>query len=148
MLVDNSIIVTDNITRIWNTGERLEVACVRGAREVFAPMLSSVLTTCAIFLPLIFLSGISGALFYDQAMAVSITLFSALIVSVVVIPVFYYQLYRKQPCFMPNRFIQKIGVGDMIVRYDSILSWFFRHRVVMWSVFGVSVLFSAVLFLD
>ena len=148
MMVDNSIIVIDNITRIWNTGERLESACVRGAREVFAPMLSSVLTTCAIFVPLIFLSGISGALFYDQAMAVSITLFSALIVSVVVIPVFYYQLYRKQPCFMPNRFIQKIGVGDMIVRYDSILSWFFRHRVVMWSVFGVSVLFSAVLFLD
>src|SRR5574344_1871412 len=148
MLVDNSIIVIDNITRIWNTGERLESACVRGAREGLAPMPSSVLTTCAIFLPLIFLSGISGALFYDQAMAVSITLFSALIVSVVVIPVFYYQLYRKQPCFMPNRFIQKIGVGDMIVRYDSILSWFFRHRVVMWSVFGVSVLFSAVLFLD
>jgi multidrug efflux pump subunit AcrB len=148
MMVDNSIIVIDNITRMWNTGEKLEVACVRGAREVFAPMLSSVLTTCAIFVPLIFLSGISGALFYDQAMAVSITLFSALIVSVVVIPVFYYQLYRKQPCFMPNRFIQKIGVGDMIVRYDSILSWFFRHRVVMWSVFGVSVLFSAVLFLD
>lgn len=148
MMVDNSIIVIDNITRMWNTGEKLEVACVRGAREVFSPMLSSVLTTCAIFIPLIFLSGISGALFYDQAMAVSITLFSALIVSVIVIPVFYYRLYRKQPCFTPNRFIQKIGIGDMTAGYDRILSWFFRHRVVMWSAFGISILFSAVLFLE
>lgn len=148
MLVDNSIIVIDNITRIWNTGERLEVACVRGAREVFAPMLSSVLTTCAIFVPLIFLSGISGALFYDQAMAVSLSLFSALIVTVIVMPVFYYQLYKNQPSFTPNRFIEKIGVGDLTVRYDRILSWFFRRRIVMWSVFGVSILFSVVLFMN
>ncbi len=146
MLVDNSIIVTDNITRIWNTGEKLEESCLRGAREVFSPMLSSVLTTCAIFVPLIFLSGISGALFYDQAMAVTITLFSALIVTVVVIPVFYYQLYKKQPYFTPNRFIQKISLGDITVGYERILSWFFRHMGVILLTFAVAILFSIVLF--
>lgn len=146
MLVDNSIIVTDNITRIWNTGEKLEESCLRGAREVFSPMLSSVLTTCAIFVPLIFLSGISGALFYDQAMAVTIALFSALIVTVVVIPVFYYQLYKKQPYFTPNRFIQKISLGDITVGYERILSWFFRHMGVILLTFAVAILFSIVLF--
>ena len=146
MMVDNSIITIDNITQRWQKGEPLADACVYGTQEVFTPMLSSVLTTCAIFLPLIFMSGIAGALFYDEAMAVTITLVSALIVSVLVIPVFYYLFYRKQPCFTPNRFIQKISVGGMTSGYERIIGWFFRHRCVMWCIFGVSVLVIGVLF--
>ena len=146
MMVDNSIITIDNITQRWMKGEPLADACVLGTQEVFTPMLSSVLTTCAIFLPLIFMSGISGALFYDEAMAVTITLLSALIVSVLVIPVFYNLFYRKQPCFRPNRFIQKISVGGMTSGYERIISWFFRHRGVMWSIFAVSILLIGVLF--
>ena len=146
MMVDNSIITIDNITQRWQKGEPLADACVYGTQEVFTPMLSSVLTTCAIFLPLIFMSGIAGALFYDEAMAVTITLVSALIVSVLVIPVFYYLFYRKQPCFTPNRFIQKISVGGMTSGYERIIGWFFRHRGVMWCIFGVSVLVIGVLF--
>ena len=146
MMVDNSIITIDNITQRWQKGENLADACVYGTQEVFTPMLSSVLTTCAIFLPLIFMSGISGALFYDEAMAVTITLFSALIVSVLVIPVFYYMFYRKQPCFTPNRFIQKISVSGMTSGYEKIMGWFFRHRGVMWSIFGAAILLIGVLF--
>lgn len=146
MMVDNSIIVIDNITQRWNKGELLETACVKGSQEVFAPMLSSVLTTCAIFVPLVFMSGISGALFYDQAMAVSITLFSALIVSVIFIPVAYRQLYRNNSGFVPNRFIAKISIGDMTRGYDRVLKWFFRHRAVMWCIFGVSLLLTGFLF--
>jgi Cation/multidrug efflux pump len=146
MMVDNSIITIDNITQRWQKGEPLADACVYGTQEVFTPMLSSVLTTCAIFLPLIFMSGIAGALFYDEAMAVTITLVSALIVSVLVIPVFYYLFYKKQPCFTPNRFIQKISVGGMTSGYERIIGWFFRHRGVMWCIFGVSVLVIGVLF--
>ena len=148
MMVDNSIITIDNITQRWSKGELLADACVYGTQEVFTPMLSSVLTTCAIFIPLIFMSGIAGALFYDEAMAVTITLISALIMSVLVIPVFYYRFYRNQPCFTPNKFISRISVGNMTAGYDSILSWFFRHRGVMWSIFGAAVVLIGVLFVN
>ena len=148
MMVDNSIITIDNITQRWTKGEPLADACVYGTQEVFTPMLSSVLTTCAIFIPLIFMSGIAGALFYDEAMAVTITLISALIMSVLVIPVFYYRFYRKQPCFTPNKFISRISVGNMTRGYDAILSWFFRHRGVMWSIFAAAVVFIGVLFIN
>ena len=148
MMVDNSIITIDNITQRWMKGEPLADACVYGTREVFTPMLSSVMTTCAIFIPLIFMSGIAGALFYDEAMAVTITLISALIMSVLVIPVFYYRFYRNQPAFTPNKFISKISVGNMTSGYDSILSWFFRHRGVMWSIFGAAVILIGVLFMN
>ena len=148
MMVDNSIITIDNITQRWTKGEPLADACVYGTQEVFTPMLSSVLTTCAIFIPLIFMSGIAGALFYDEAMAVTITLISALIMSVLVIPVFYYRFYRKQPCFTPNKFISRISVGNMTRGYDAILSWFFRHRGVMWSIFAAALVFIGVLFIN
>ncbi|MBO6077591.1 MAG: efflux RND transporter permease subunit [Bacteroidaceae bacterium] len=148
MMVDNSIITIDNITQRWQKGEQLEDACVYGTQEVFTPMLSSVLTTCAIFIPLIFMSGIAGALFYDEAMAVTITLLSALIMSVLVIPVFYYRFYKKQPCFTPNRFISRISIGSMTGGYDRILSWFFRRRGVMWGIFGAAVLLIGVLFMN
>ena len=147
MMVDNSIITIDNITQRWQKGEPLADACVYGTQEVFTPMLSSVLTTCAIFIPLIFMSGIAGALFYDEAMAVTITLLSALIMSVLVIPVFYYRFYRNQPCFTPNKFISRISVGNMTKGYDRILSWFFRRRGVMWAIFGASLVLIGVLFM-
>ncbi|MBO7111835.1 MAG: efflux RND transporter permease subunit [Bacteroidaceae bacterium] len=148
MMVDNSIITIDNITQRWRKGELLADACVYGTQEVFTPMLSSVMTTCAIFIPLIFMSGIAGALFYDEAMAVTITLVSALIMSVLVIPVFYYRFYKGQPCFTPNKFISKISVGNMTSGYDAILSWFFRHRGVMWSIFAAAVVLIGVLFMN
>lgn len=143
MMVDNSIITIDNITQRWQKGDTLSEACVGGTRQVFPAMLSSVLTTCALFIPLIFMSGIAGALFYDEAMAVTATLFSALLVSVTVIPVLYCQFYRRK------------GVRDRERRWLLALNewhtgaetWLLRHRAVSWTVFGLSVILSVPLFM-
>lgn len=94
MIVDNSIIVIDNIRQRMQH-EPLDVAVVRGSKEVFQPMLSSVLTTCSVFIPLVFLSGTAGELFYDQAMAVTIALFASLLVAVAVIPVYFRLFHRR-----------------------------------------------------
>ncbi len=94
MIVDNSIVVIDNIGQHLKQNKNLLNACVDGANEVVRPLISSVLTTCAVFVPMIFMSGITGALFYDQAVAVSVGLLSSLIVSVVVIPT-YYHVFMK-----------------------------------------------------
>jgi len=55
MMIDNSIIVIDNISQYIDRNENLFDACVKGTNEIIKPLLSSVLTTCAVFLPLIFL---------------------------------------------------------------------------------------------
>ncbi len=89
---------TSNIEQhrtISNNFKLLDLACIIGTNEVIRPLISSVLTTCAVFVPLIFLSGISGALFYDQAMAVAIGLSVSLLVSFTLIPVYFRLLYRK-----------------------------------------------------
>ncbi len=94
MMVDNVIIVIDNIAFYQTKGLSLDKACAKGSSQVWGPMLSAVLTTCAVFIPLIFADGITGLLFYDQAMAVAIGLIISLVVSVTVLPV-YYNLFHK-----------------------------------------------------
>lgn len=96
MIVDNSIIVIDNILQKQRGGAKLEKAVCKGTASVFAPMLSSVLTTCSVFIPLIFIGGMAGALFFDQSMGITIALFSSLAVSVLVLPVYFYVLHVRQ----------------------------------------------------
>ncbi|MEI3155074.1 MAG: efflux RND transporter permease subunit [Odoribacter sp.] len=63
MVVDNSIIVIDEINQYRERGYSLLDSCNLGTNEIIRQLLSSVLTTCAVFIPLIFLGGIAGALF-------------------------------------------------------------------------------------
>ena len=138
MMVDNTIVLTDNITSRWQRGESLRKAVLKGTSEVMAPMLSSVLTTCVVFIPLIFLSGIAGAMFHDQAMAVTIVLLTALVITVTVIPVYYWQWYRRLPSFRPSPLLSRFSFSWATGVYEGVLKWLFRHRWVGWALFAVS----------
>lgn len=128
MMVDNSIIVVDNITQRWERGESLEDAISGGSSEVFVPMLSSILTNCAVFVPLVFLSGIAGEIFTDQAVAITVGLFSSLLFAVLVIPVYYYALYRGKERKTDNRFLAVTArIMDPESAYEKALKWTFRH---------------------
>lgn len=139
MMVDNSIIVVDNITARWQRGELLSDAVVRGTKEVVAPMLSSVLTTCSVFIPLIFVSGMAGALFYDQAMAVTITLLVSYGVAVMLLPVYYHWIYRSQPSFRPTKWLERFSFDGLEERYERALKWLFRRRVIVWIIYAVCI---------
>ena len=90
MMIDNSVIVTENITQFRHRGNGLMVACVKGTNEMITPMLSSSLTTVAVFVPLIFMSGIAGAIFSDQAFSITAGLAASYIVGITLLPVLYY----------------------------------------------------------
>lgn len=123
MIVDNSIIVIDNIMQRWRGGAPLREAVVKGTGEVFTPMLSSVLTTCSVFIPLIFLSGTAGALFYDQAMGVTIALFVSLLVASLVIPMYFFSLFRKKQ--IPPH--EHCGGINLYRPYEQTMHWVLRH---------------------
>lgn len=135
MMVDNSIIVIDNITQHWERGASLPDAVVKGTNEVIAPMLSSVLTTCSVFIPLIFLSGIAGSLFYDQAMGVTVGLLSSFLVAVLIIPVYYNLIYAKKDARNENRWLHKLQTVDYVAWYERGLKWVFRHQRLAWVIF-------------
>jgi multidrug efflux pump subunit AcrB len=139
MIVDNTIVLTDNITARWQRGDDLRTAVLSGTAEVRGPMLSSVLTTCAVFIPLIFVSGIAGAMFYDEAMSVTIILLTAYLVTIIVMPVYYWTWYKKLPAFKPNPLLSRFSLHGFMKLYENILTWLFRHRWAGWAIFGFSV---------
>ncbi len=126
MLIDNAIIVLDNITRKRESGLGLFESCVQGANEVMGALISSVLTTLAVFVPLVFLSGISGTLFYDQAVAVAAILSVSLLVAFILLPLLYWLIFRVGKRDMlrgePKAFLKTLGI------YERAFDWIFARR--------------------
>lgn len=147
MMVDNTIILVDNITGHWNRSGDLRKAVIDGTREVMGAMLSSVLTTCAVFVPLVFVSGIAGAIFHDQAISITVVLLSAYAVTITVVPVYYWLWYRKSSRFKPNRFLERISIdGFMEKADDAVMSWFLDRAWTAWVMLAVCLAGTVLLF--
>ncbi len=86
MVVDNAIVVLENIDRHMAMGEKPSVAAYRGTKEVWGAILSSTLTTVAVFAPVLTIKEESGQLFYDIALAICAAVTLSLVVSISVIP--------------------------------------------------------------
>jgi HAE1 family hydrophobic/amphiphilic exporter-1 len=86
MLLDNSIVVLENISRHRERGKEFLEAANAGAAEVSLAVVASTLTTVAVFFPLVFVKGIAGQLFRDQALTVTFALLVSLLVAITLIP--------------------------------------------------------------
>jgi HAE1 family hydrophobic/amphiphilic exporter-1 len=86
MLVDNAIVVLENIFRMRESGEPLESAAINGAEEVTAAVIASTLTTMVVFLPLVFVRGMSGVMFKQLSIVVSFSLLCSLAVALTLVP--------------------------------------------------------------
>ena len=107
MMIDSSIIVTENISQYRERGYSLKRSCAVGTTEMITPMLSSSLTTIAVFLPLIFMSGIAGAIFMDQAFSITVGLMISYVTGIMLLPVLYLLFYRlgiRSKSFLSKRF--------------------------------------------
>jgi HAE1 family hydrophobic/amphiphilic exporter-1 len=86
LLVDNSIVVLENIARHKTKTQNFKQAAIIGTKEVSMAIIASTLTTMAVFFPLVFVEGIAGQLFSDQALTVTFALAASLIVALTLIP--------------------------------------------------------------
>lgn len=86
LLVDNAIVVLENIARHKEQGKDAFTAARTGTREVAMAITASTLTTVAVFFPLVFVEGIAGQLFRDQALTVTFALLASLVVALTLIP--------------------------------------------------------------
>ena len=86
MLVDNSIVVLENITRHRDSGMSAREAAVKGTSEVAVAITASTLTTLAVFLPLLFMEGMSGVMFKQLSSVVTFSLSCSLLVAVTLVP--------------------------------------------------------------
>ncbi|MGE5168512.1 MAG: efflux RND transporter permease subunit, partial [Deltaproteobacteria bacterium] len=86
MVVDDSIVVLENIARMRERGIGIVESAVQGAREVSMAVTASTLTTVAVFFPLVFVQGIAGQLFRDQALTITFAMLISLVVAMSLIP--------------------------------------------------------------
>ena len=148
MMVDNSIVLVDNITARWQRGDALRTAVVEGTSEMTGAMLSSVLTTCAVFVPLVFLNGLAGAMFFDQAVSISVVLLVAYAVTVIVLPVYYWALYRRRDCFKPVKLLNSLKFGRLKSIYDSITDRFLSNSWIVWAAPLLSIIIIVLCYAD
>ena len=97
MLLDDSIVVLESIYRHRDAGANGHDAAVRGTSEVAMAVIASTLTTVAVFLPIVFVEGVAGQLFNDQALTVSISILASLGFSLALIPVVAARLATETP---------------------------------------------------
>ena len=86
LVVDDSIVVLESIAKARERGLGVLESTIEGTREVSMAVVASTLTTIAVFLPLVFVEGIAGQLFRDQALTVSIAIAVSLVVAMTLIP--------------------------------------------------------------
>jgi multidrug efflux pump subunit AcrB len=147
-MIDNSIVVGDNIGQ-HRSRSPLPEACATGTKEIAIPMLSSALTNISVFAPLIFMSGMAGAIFFDQAFSVTIGLLVSYVTGIVFIPVFYKVIYsvrmprlfrrfRKKTIHVPpdnqpqNENEKKEALAFRM--YDAGINWVFSHKILTFTI--------------
>lgn len=148
MMIDSSIIVTENIAQYRHSGHSLEEACAKGTTEIITPMLSSTFTTIAVFVPLVFMSGIAGAIFYDQAFAVTVGLIVAYFTGIMLLPVLYKLVYSIPDIgsILHIRFNNPIKEHTLDRMYDQGIDFIFRHKWIGLSTIFIFIPVCVVLF--
>ena len=86
MLVDDSVVVLENIYRMRNNGYSAKDAAVRGASQVAGAITASTLTTVSVFLPVVFLQGLTAQIFKEMALTVTFSLVASLFIALSFVP--------------------------------------------------------------
>lgn len=137
MLVDNSVVVIENIYRLRAKGATVIQAAVSGARQVLGAITASTLTTVCVFLPIVFVEGITKQLFTDLALTMTYSLLASLIVALTLVPAMASGMLRKEKP-------QKPGLLDRVYpAYRKAVSWSIHHKLVVLGVSLVLLLGSA-----
>ncbi len=124
MLVDNSIVVIENIYRLRSEGVPVKEAAVQGVREVAGAITASTLTTICVFVPILFVQGLTRQIFMDMVLTVTYSLLASLIVAMTVIPATVTGLLRR-PVKPQGKTRQKL-----MAAFEKALRFTLRHRAV------------------
>lgn len=135
-LLDNSIVVMENIFRHREMGKSSQLAAVDGSMEVGSPILASTLTSIVVFLPLLFMRGMSGIMFQQLAFVVVFALICSLITAITLVPMLSGKIIKvtQEPPLNAKGFSIRIyhGVGSILRKvenwYQMLLCKALNHR--------------------
>ena len=127
MLVDNSVVVIESISRHFTEGEDAKTAALRGTSAVAMPIIASTLTTMCVFIPMIFLANTGGGFMrfmLDIAITICIVMVSSLLVALTVVPMVAAVLLRGE-----NKNESKLTAA-LSTGYGHVIGFTLKHRLV------------------
>ena len=153
MVVDAAIVVLENAYRHMEHGKDRVTAAIEGSEEVWGAIVASILTHIAVFVPLLFLTGISSILFKQLSVVVIFSLLMSLLVAVTLVPVLCAHLLKLPP---PEAERKGIG-GRLFTMSEHFLEgmedgyrWFLHkalaHRPMVLAVGAASIIAAIVMF--
>jgi len=139
MLVDNAVVVLENIYRMRKEGKSRVSAAIEGSKQVSGAIIASTLTTIAVFLPVIFVQGMTAQIFKEMAITVTLTLLASLLVALTLVPMLSSKLIKKPDTSTHHKAMD--GFRNLYIR---LLKGSLKHRALV--VILTVILFVASIF--
>src|SRR5262249_40940605 len=142
-VVDDAIVMIENIVRHMENGERPFQAALRGASEIGFTVISLTFSLIAVFIPLLFMTGLVGRMFREFALTLTIAVVTSAVVSLTLTPMMCSRLLRHQPARSRGAGITRIfhrAVDASVELYQRSLDWVLRHETLTLIVTGATLI--------
>jgi HAE1 family hydrophobic/amphiphilic exporter-1 len=130
-LVDDAIVFLENTVRRMERGEQPFEAAINSAREISFTIMSMTISLAAVFIPLVFMSGLVGRIFREFAITIVIAIFASGLVSLTLTPLMCARLLKQRGEGSKKTWMERVIGGiekRVLTMYGESLWWFLRHR--------------------
>ncbi len=129
-VVDDAIVMIENIVRHIEEGESPLQAALRGAKQIGFTVISLTMSLIAVFIPLLFMTGLVGRMFREFALTLTIAVVVSAVVSLTLTPMMCGRLLRAEPARRGNRLTRGFSamVDGSVAFYERTLHWVLRHQ--------------------
>jgi HAE1 family hydrophobic/amphiphilic exporter-1 len=137
-LVDDAIVFLENTVRRMEHGEQPFEAAINSAKEISFTIMSMTISLAAVFIPLVFMTGLVGRIFREFAVTIVIAIFASGLVSLTLTPLMCARLLKARGEGAKKNWVERVigGIEHRVLRvYGGSLWWFLRHRwisLVIW----------------
>ena len=148
-VVDDAIVMIENVVRFIEAGMTPLEAAYRGARQIGFTIVSLTVSLVAVFIPLLFMSGVVGRLFSEFAMTLSIAVVVSAVVSLTLTPMMCGRILRPAAEETPGRVSRAMerGFDAMHAGYRRTLAWSLRHEALVLGIAGVTLVATVALYI-
>ena len=147
-VVDDAIVVTENITRAIENGDKPFEAALKGAEQIGFTIVSITVSLLAVFVPILAMGGIVGRLFREFAVTLSVAIAVSALVSLTLTPMMCSLMLRSEQHVKRGRLyrMSEDAFDGMLAFYERGLRWALQHRITMLIVTVLTVAVNVVLF--
>lgn len=145
LVVDDAIVMSENIYLRIEKGMKPIDAGIEGAKEIFFAIISTTVTLVAVFVPIVFMEGMTGRLFREFSLVIAGSVIISSFVALTFTPMLSTKLLKKRET--KNWFYRKTEPFFLWLNriYERGLDYFLRHRWITWPIIGLTLIVIAVL---